>query len=219
MKMAGTLTADELELSRSGAPPGGDAGSRDGDGSPDSGAPRRVPARAYFTGMSLALAGILMFFMALVSSYIVRKADPGWQPVNLPPVLWVNTVLLVLSSVTLSRALGAVRRDDGAQFSLWWRVTTVLGVLFLAGQVIAWRQLEAAGVFLASNAASSFFYLLTASHGLHLLGGVLALLYVAVRNWSAARTTQSTAAEVVGVYWHFMDGLWVFLMAVLFISK
>ena len=218
--MAGTLVADELDLARNGGlPPGGNADDHDGDGPRDPGAPRRVPARAYFTGMSLALAGILMFFMAMVSSYIVRKADPGWQPLNLPPILWVNTLLLIASSITLSRALGAQRRGEAAQFTLWWRVTTVLGLLFLAGQVIAWRQLEQAGVFLASNAAGSFFYVLTGAHGLHLLGGVLALLYVAVRNWAAARTTQATAAQVVGVYWHFMDGLWVFLILVLYVSK
>ena len=217
--MPGTVTAEELELTHDGGGPPAGNDRADGDGSGDRGGARGVPARAYFTGMSLALAGILMFFMALVSSYIVRKADASWQPVTLPPVLWVNTLILVASSVTLSRALGFIRRDERAQFTLWWRVTTALGVLFLAGQVMAWRQLADAGVFLASNASSSFFYLLTAAHGLHLLGGVLALLYVSVRNWSAARATQDTAARVTGVYWHFMDGLWVFLMLVLVISR
>jgi cytochrome c oxidase subunit 3 len=174
-----------------------------------------VPARAYYTGMSLALAGIFMFFMALVSSYIVRKADPNWRKVDLPAMVWVNTAILVVSSITLSRSLQFLRKHDGRRFGRWWRVTTILGLLFLAGQVLAWRQLAAAGVFVASNPASSFFYLLTGVHGVHLLGGVLALLYVSLRGWQHASVTQGTAAGVTAVYWHFMDGLWVFLFLVL----
>jgi len=217
--MSGTATAEELDLAHdAGLPPGGNAGDGGNDGR-DPGAPRRVPARAYYTGMTLALTGILMFFMALISSYIVRKADPGWEPVPLPPLLWVNTLILVASSLTLSRAVGFLRAARMPEFSRWWGVTTLLGLMFLAGQIAVWRQLAATGVFVATNAASSFFYLLTAAHGLHLLGGVLALGYVTLRNWQGARTTQTTAAEVTGVYWHFMDGLWVFLVLILFISR
>jgi cytochrome c oxidase subunit 3 len=212
--MPGTLIADELDLTHdAGLPPAGHAGDG-GDGAHDPGAPR-VPARAYYTGMSLALAGIFMFFMALVSSYIVRKADPNWRKVDLPAMVWVNTAILVVSSITLSRSLQFLRKHDGRRFGRWWRVTTILGLLFLAGQVLAWRQLAAAGVFVASNPASSFFYLLTGVHGVHLLGGVLALLYVSLRGWQHASVTQGTAAGVTAVYWHFMDGLWVFLFLVL----
>ena len=84
-------------------------------------------------------------------------------------------------------------------------------------QVIAWRQLAAAGVFLATNPASSFFYVFTAAHGLHLIGGVLALLYVAFR--PTHRLTKGTATEVVSMYWHFMDGLWVFLFLLLLLGR
>lgn len=215
--MPGTTIIDELEVGRDGGglPPSGDAGDRSDDGS---GGRARVPARAYFTGMSLALVGILMFFMALVSSYIVRKADPGWRPVELPPLLWVNTIILVASSITLSRALGFLRKHDARQFGRWWGVTTLLGLMFLVGQVLAWRQLAAAGVFLSGNPASSFFYLLTGAHGLHLLGGVVALIYVAMRGWQFYGSSRSTAAQVTGVYWHFMDGLWVFLILILQLS-
>src|SRR5574338_514229 len=169
--MASTLTAEELQVGRtSDLPPSSDGPG--GDGPDGQGKPWRVPQRAFYTGMTLALTGILMFFMALVSSYIVRKADPLWQPVQLPRLVWVNTLILIASSLTLSRSLGFVRRGDKAEFSRWWNVTTVLGLLFLAGQWMVWRELAAAGVYVATNAASSFFYLLTAAHGLHLLGGV-----------------------------------------------
>jgi cytochrome c oxidase subunit 3 len=178
-----------------------------------------VPARAYYTGMSLALAGILMFFMALVSSYIVRKADAGWQPVQLPPLLWLNTLALIASSITLERARTHLKNRDARLFARWWGATTLLGLLFLAGQVAGWAQMAAAGVFVASNPSSSFFYLLTGAHGLHLMGGVGALLYVALRGWPSAKVSQDTAADVTGIYWHFMDGLWVFLLLILYLGR
>lgn len=220
--MPETVLLDDLEQANdAGQPPPGDPG-HPGDGPRDPRASPRVPASAYYTGMSLALAGILMFFMALVSSYIVRKGDTGWQPVQLPAILWVTTAVLIASSITLSRALRALRLNDALNFSRWWGVTTVLGAAFLAGQILAWRQLADSGVFLSSHPASSFFYLLTASHGVHLFGGVIALLYVGRRDWSrsvAPRAAQATAAGVTGVYWHFMDGLWVFLFLVLSLGK
>ena len=91
------------------------------------------------------------------------------------------------------------------------------GVLFLVGQVIAWQQLRAAGLFLATNPSSSFFYVFTAAHGLHLLGGVLALTWILFR--PTHRLTQGTATEVAAMYWHFMDGLWVFLFLLFLLGR
>jgi cytochrome c oxidase subunit 3 len=178
-----------------------------------------VPQRAYVTGMVIALGGILMFFMALVSAYIVRKDMPNsaWVQLNVPRVLWLNTLILIASSFTLARSRGRFLADDDPGFRHWWSVTAILGIFFLVGQVMAWRQLAAAGLFLASNPASSFFYVFTAAHGLHLLGGVLALLYVAFR--PTHRLTRGTATEIVSMYWHFMDGLWVFLFLLLLLGR
>jgi cytochrome c oxidase subunit III len=195
---------------------GGPGGSGDGGG--DFGS-SEVPQRAYVTGMTVGLAAILMFFLALVSAFIVRKGFPNgnWQPLTPPRVLWLNTLVLLASSATIVRARRLLTREDLAGYRQWWFMTTALGVLFLAGQVLAWRQLAAAGVFLASNPASSFFYVFTAAHGLHLLGGVIALIFVAARH--TRRLTRSTAVEVVSIYWHFMDGLWVFLFLLLFLGR
>jgi cytochrome c oxidase subunit 3 len=102
--------------------------------------------------------------------------------------------------------------------SLWW-VTTGLGMLFLAGQIVAWRQLAAAGMLLATNPSSSFFYVLTAAHGAHLAGGIFFLFYVAFRPWRRSRISQETAAELASIYWHFMDGLWIFLLALLTLGR
>jgi cytochrome c oxidase subunit III len=178
-----------------------------------------VPQRAYMTGMTVGLAGILMFFMALVSAFIVRKGFPnsGWEPLAPPPILWLNTAVLLASSATIS--MSRRRMEEGAlrSFRAWWWVTTALGLVFLGGQIMAWRELVARGVYMASNASSSFFYLFTAAHGLHLLGGVIALVAVAVRE--PRRLTRSTAVGVTTLYWHFMDGLWVFLFVILFLGR
>lgn len=197
-------------------PPGG----RDGGG----GRPGRfrggVPQRAYITGLTMGLAGILMFFMALTSAFIVRKGlSTDWRAFALPQILWLNTAILLASSFTIEAARRRLKRDDSAGFRHWWLVTSALGVFFLAGQLIAWHQLALEGVYLATNPSSSFFYVLTAAHGLHLLGGIIALSAIAFRNWRRARVTQSTATEMAAIYWHFLDGLWIFLFLLLMLGQ
>jgi len=218
--MPGTLT-DDLEIIEAGHGGGTDipaGGDDDGDSS-GSNLPR-IPERAYFTVIQLALAGIVMFFMALTSSFLVRKGlGNDWVSFALPRILWVNTLVLLASSVTMQVALREIRQGAAASFRQWWAVTTGLGVLFLVGQLLAWRQLAAQGVFLATNPSSSFFYLLTALHGLHLLGGIVALFYVRYRVWQRSRIRQDTAARMASIYWHFMDGLWLFLLALLYLGR
>src|ERR1700683_5279458 len=223
--MPGSTVTDEVELIGTGRGGGGGSSGHSGNsggGGDDWKGPSgsaRVPQRAYVTGMTIALAVILMFFMALVSAYIVRKDMPNsaWVPFNVPRILWLNTLILIASSFTLARSRSRFLANDSEGFRHWWGVTTILGIFFLAGQVIAWRQLAAAGLFLSTNPASSFFYVFTAAHGLHLLGGVLALLFIAFR--PTHRLTKGTATEVVSMYWHFMDGLWVFLFLLLLLGR
>jgi cytochrome c oxidase subunit 3 len=215
--MPGTILTDELVINRGGGSGGSAGDGRGGDGSGRSQpSPVELPLRIYQTGVWLALAAIVMFFMALVSALIVRKGIGGdWRQIALPRILWLNTAVLIASSLALERARRAFSRDEAAQFRFWWSATTALGLAFLAGQYAAWRQLAAAGVYVATNPSSSFFYLLTAAHAVHLLGGIAALLYVLIRGWAHLRRRSGIAAEVAGVYWHFMDGLWVFLLLVL----
>ena len=178
-----------------------------------------APQRVYTTGMTVALGGVLMFFMALVSAYVVRKGFPNsdWRSLNVPRILWLNTAILLLSSITLgfSRHRRAAGDEDG--FRHWWGVTAILGVFFLAGQLIAWRQLAVAGVYLATNPSSSFFYVLTGAHALHLLGGIGGLVSILVRD--PLRLAWATSVEVAATYWHFMDGLWVFLFLLLLLGR
>jgi cytochrome c oxidase subunit 3 len=206
------------------APPSG--GGDDGD---DGGEDRnrrgpkpegRPSPNRYYTGIAVGIVSILMFFMALASAFLVRRGTSGdWIPVHLPAVLWLNTLALIASSFTLERARRALSRLDLSGFHNLWTFTTGLGILFLIGQLIAWRQLVAQGIFMASNPASSFFYIFTAAHGVHLLGGVGALLYVLVRKSGSTGIALPTAAGIVSYYWHFMDGLWIFLLALLFLGK
>jgi cytochrome c oxidase subunit 3 len=217
--MPGTITEDiEIIDAGHGGGTGTPAGGDDDSGS--SGGPRRVPRRAYFTAMQLGLAAIVMFFMALSSSYIVRKGlGNDWQRMPMPRVVWFNTAILLFSSITIIVARRKLDGGDREAFRSWWWMTTGLGLLFLSGQIIAWRQLSAAGMLLATNPSSSFFYLLTAAHGTHLAGGILALFYVTFRQWKRSRISQATAAELASIYWHFMDGLWVFLLVLLTLGR
>jgi cytochrome c oxidase subunit III len=220
--MPGIVT-DDIELIVTGRGRGGGggvpAGGDDDSGGNGSGLPS-IPRRAYYTAMQFGLAAIVMFFMALISSFLVRKAlGADWVAIALPPVLWLNSVVLLASSATVQFASSRLEKGDRPGFRYWWALTIALGLVFLTGQVIAWRQLAAQGMYVSSNPDSSFFYLLTAAHGLHLLGGVLALLYVSFRHWEKSRINQATAASLVGIYWHFMDGLWLFLFALLYLGR
>ncbi|HUJ31192.1 MAG TPA: cytochrome c oxidase subunit 3 [Candidatus Acidoferrum sp.] len=222
--MPGTTATPDVELIHSdhGGTGGGSSGGngQGGGGNEPSGRAAGVPQRTYVTGMTVGLGGILMFFMALVSAYIVRKGMPnsGWVPLPVfPRVLWLNTAILLASSVTLARSRKLFRAADEEGFRHWWGVTTILGLFFLVGQIIAWRQFAQAGVYMATNASSSFLYVFTVAHGLHLAGGVIALVSVLFR--PTHRLTRSTATEVVSMYWHFMDGLWVFLFLLLILGR
>jgi len=190
---------------------GGDDGKRPRGWKPS---PRR-----YYTGMALGIVSILMFFMVLASAFLVRRGGGNWVPVRIPVLMWFNTGVLLASSVTLESARRRLSRGRVAAFKNLWLVTTGLGVAFLVGQVAAWRQLVAQGIYLASNPASSFFYIFTGAHALHLFGGVVALLYVGKRNFDQAQVSRTVAAEVTSHYWHFMDALWLFLLALLYLGK
>jgi cytochrome c oxidase subunit 3 len=217
--MPGTIV-DDIELIDAGHG-GGTPPPNGGDDDGDSSRPLHpVPRRAYFTALQMGLAAIVMFFMALASSYIVRKGlSNDWQRSPMPSVVWFNTTILLISSATIVVARKKLEGGEREAFRSWWWVTTGLGLLFLAGQIVAWRQLAAAGMLLATNPSSSFFYLLTAAHGAHLAGGIFALFYVMFRQWKRSRISQATAAELTSIYWHFMDGLWVFLLVLLTLGR
>jgi len=172
--------------------------------------PTSSPAR---TGVWIGIATITMSFTAYTSAMVVRQGSGAdWQHVALPGILYLNTALLLLSSGTLE--LGRRRLRAGASGAMLLTVTLALGLLFLAGQVVAWRSLAAQGVYLATNPASDFFYIFTALHGLHLVGGIAALGYILGRTRGDSAPPWS-ALEAVSLYWHFMGVLWLYLLLIL----
>ena len=201
-------------------PKNGNGFHRNGGNKGDGDAFRFSPAR-YRLGAWFAIASILMLFVALSSAFIVRSASANdWQPVAIPKVLWLSTVLILFSSVTIEISRRSLKQKSEAGYNRWLAVTTILGLGFLGSQVIAWRQLAKQGIYLASNPYSSFFYLLTAAHGVHLLGGLCALAYLLARkskfrNQIDGELRQSGAADGVSIYWHFMDVLWLGLFGLL----
>ena len=175
------------------------------------------------TGIWVLLAAISMSFAALTSALVVRKGGAvDWRHFTLPSVLYLNTVVLVASSVTLEMGrrrvvtyMGSLRGST-AEASRWLYVTLGLGLLFVAGQYLAWRQLNAQGLYLASNPSSSFFYVFTAAHALHVLGGLGGLTRVIykLKNHTLRRSTLVATSR----YWHFMDVLWVYLLLLLWMQ-
>jgi len=170
-------------------------------------------------GLLVLLAVITSLFGLFISAYWMRMehAHGDWIPLAVPRVLWLNTTLLILSSAGMQWASGAARRSQAQRVRVALITGGAFAWAFLAGQLLAWRQLSASGYFVASNPAVAFFYLLTAVHGLHLLGGLL------VWGKTVARMARSGAelidvrssVELCTVYWHFLLLVWLVLFAVL----
>ena len=225
--MAATVTSTERVIdagigvgSRS---RGGNGFHKNGGGSSgDDGPPRRYSPARYRIGAWVAIASIVMLFTALASAYIVRSASGNdWRPIVMPKVLWLSTALILISSVTMEISRRSLKEQRDKSYGRWLMFTVVLGLGFLGSQIIAWRQLIRQGVYMSSNPHSSFFYLFTAAHGLHLLGGILALTYLLLRTTQRRETVEGElrragAAEAATIYWHFMDGLWICLFLLLF---
>lgn len=223
--MPGAVAGEELEViidaggTGSGDTGGGSKGGAGGGGGdrPNGGGSDPTSSPSNVTGVFVAIISISMLFVTLAGAYLARmELSKNWTSLVLPKILWLNTAILIASSATLRRSRRDQEATDLAGFRHWWAVTTFLGVLFLSGQVIAWRQLLNAGVYLATNPSSSFFYVFTAMHGLHLLGGIIALCLIAIR--PAKWVSRLDATQAISLYWHFMDGLWVFLFLLLYVG-
>jgi len=193
---------------------GGDGeGGDDGQSRPE----RYPPPEGYRIAIRLALVSITMLFLALTSAYIFIQAKN--LPIIMPRALWVSTTLIITSSMTLEIARRNLRRKEG-RFRFWIMATIVLGVGFLVAQLVAWRQLVAEGFYINRNFHSGLAYLFTGLHGVHLIGGLIALGYVTLRaseKWTVVR--RRVSVDVTALYWHFLDGLWIYLLVLLFFWK
>jgi cytochrome c oxidase subunit 3 len=216
---------------------GGGGGERD-DSYPDFG--ERL--RRYRLGLMVGLAAVVMLFVSFTSAYIVRQGlgsydgasqtyVTDWRPLSLPMgLLLLNTCLLLASSFTIEMARRAAFAEaavvpvmempgiakDEKRGVPWLPITVFLGLGFLSGQVMAWHELARRGLYLASSPSSSFFYVLTGMHAIHLLGGVLALLYALAAVFrSRPLERRRIVVDVTAWYWHFMALLWLYIFALL----
>ncbi len=208
---------------------GGGGGGSNSDGGDDSSRKDRDDNRdsspeRFRVGMMVALMSIMMMFSALIITYIVRAGLSGdWNALRMPPTIWIGTVALVASSLTLEAARRALGKHSIIRYQRMLAATTALGIIFLVLQMVVWQQLNAQGIYLATNPHSSFFYLLTGAHAVHLLGGIVALAVLTWRAWEIKsverderrRRHRAAAAGTVALYWHFMDALWLVLFVVL----
>ena len=170
-------------------------------------------------GLLILLAVITSLFGLFTAAYWMRMehAHGDWIPLAVPRLLWLNTALLILSSAGMQWASGAARRSQVERVRVALITAGAFAWAFLAGQLLAWRQLSAAGYFMASNPAVAFFYLLTAVHGLHLLGGLFVWGKTVTRmaRPGAELIDVRSSVELCTVYWHFLLLVWLVLFAVL----
>jgi cytochrome c oxidase subunit 3 len=167
-------------------------------------------------GLWAFLGTVCMLFIGFTSAYILRRSSADWRDLAAPPLLWLNTAALLTSSVTLEMARRRLRGWDLPATQRWVQATGLLGLLFLAGQLGAWRVLASEGVYLATNPHSSFFYVLTGLHGVHLLGGLVWFAVVLARVRRMAYTPGSDGLGLFATYWHFLAALWLYLLFLLF---
>jgi cytochrome c oxidase subunit 3 len=176
--------------------------------------PSSPPAAKIGLGIFLAVVGSL--FALFISAYSMRMTMVDWRALPIPRLLWFNTAVLVLSSVALQGAQVAARRNDMNGVIVGLCAGGASAVTFLVGQLLAWRELSIAGYFLASNPANSFFYLITAVHGLHLMGGLVALGRTTAKVWHGAPVTEvRLSVELCAIYWHFLLLVWLVLLGLL----
>lgn len=163
-----------------------------------------------FIGVATALFGLFTI------AYYMRMMLGGWQMLSEPWILWPNTLVLLAGSLVMQWAMHLGRRGEMVLAGRAFIAGGVAGILFLVGQLIAWREIIALGLYASVNPANAFFYLITGLHGLHLLGGLVAWLMVLLKTVNGATAAEVTASiELCGYYWHFMLLVWVGLFLLL----
>jgi cytochrome c oxidase subunit 3 len=183
---------------------------------------RKFSPATYQITMWVVLAAVVMMFAALSSVYIMSSEEQR-RPIAMPPMFFVSTCLILISSGAFHQAKRSLQKDRPRAYLRWLLATLVLGIGFLGSQLVGWRELARSGVYFAGHPRSTFFYLATALHGAHLLGGIGLVLYLVFRRlrlgWLLHGDKNSTWHNVVGLYWHTMDGIWVWLFLLLLIFK
>jgi cytochrome c oxidase subunit III len=171
----------------------------------------------------LFMATVVMLFGAWTSAYIVKRGEPGWSSFELPQQFWINSILIVISSGTLYWAQRSARRDELEKVKLAVSLTAVLGIMFLVGQWLAWQKMVEMNYYftgMGSNTSSSFIYVLTGVHGVHIVSGVIVLIVLLVATFRyQVHSKNMTRIEMCSTYWHFLGGLWLYLFVFLILNR
>lgn len=217
----------------SGRPPGGSKGGRNGGGGDDDGGDLpdankfeeqqgEIPRDKSRILTGFLLVVVLMTFGGLMGAYVVVATNRAleWRPFDLPLQIWFSTILILACSVTYEFGQVSITRRDIAGTRKWMSATTVLGAVFIASQMLVWLILANKGLYMRGNPYAGFFYILTAIHAVHVIGGIVALGAVLLRSWHPANSDAEQAyrtslSRSVGWYWHFMGGLWIVLFILL----
>jgi cytochrome c oxidase subunit 3 len=165
--------------------------------------------------MWVAIGSILMMFAGLTSAYIVKRSQVNWLMIEVPVIFWFSTLTILSSSATIHLSLKSLKERSMVEYRRWMVVTAALGVLFIILQIIGFVQFGKQDIRIVgagSNASYSFLFAISSLHGLHVLGGVIALLVIAIRAVSISKRNYSTLPlEITATYWHFVDALWIYL--------
>jgi cytochrome c oxidase subunit 3 len=171
-------------------------------------------------GMWLFLVTVVMIFASLTSAYIVRRADGNWTHFELPTLFWMTTVVILLSSVTMQWGYMAAKKDDLKTVRLMTILTSVMGVIFLAGQVEGWLQLAREGIHLVGNPSGSFVIILVLVHAVHLVSAVIVVLVVTRSAFKLKIGSKNLLQiELCTTYWHFLGVLWLYLFVFLLLTR
>ena len=200
--------------------PGG-GGSDKPDGDKPQHSEQVIPNKSRILTAFLLLV-VLMTFGGLMAAYIVIATNnvAEWQPFDLPVQVWISTALILISSLTYHFGKTAVDTNDQPMAKKWFVATTVLGAAFISSQILAWLALNARGLYMQGNPYAGFFYILTAVHAVHVLGGITALGAILLKSLNPTNNPvqierRKTLAVTVGWYWHFMGVLWIALFVML----
>ena len=161
----------------------------------------------------VAIGSMIMMFAGLTSAYIVKGSLPGWSTVEVPTIFYISTAVLLLSSITIQMANKAFKERSMQQYRRMVMATLVLGIAFIVMQIAGFNQMMESGVVMRSGSgAGQFLYIIFGLHGLHVLGGVIALIVMFARAFSSrSRNYNPVSIEIAGTYWHFVDLLWIYL--------
>ena len=168
----------------------------------------------------VGLASIVMMFAAFSSAFIVKRSQGNWISFEIPLVFWYSTAVIIVSSVAMNMARKSFLNRNMNAYKSWLIATLVLGILFVLMQYFGFAELWANGITLTRNVSFSFLYVIVGIHALHVVGGIIALIFVIGKAYNTRkRIYTSVPVDLMSTYWHFVDFLWIYLLIFLLVVK